>query len=189
MNKTPEPTDDASAKALREYARLQKLIEQARVALGRVQQDVAEAESQLGRTQASQLIEVNEQLVLSMLRAQNEAQTAAQALSEVSKSAELDALTGLPNRVVLLDRFAQASANARRRRTRMALLFLDLDDFKQINDGLGHAVGDEVTSSSPGASRHRCARRIRSAAMAATSSWSCSARCPRRAMRSPSPTR
>jgi diguanylate cyclase (GGDEF)-like protein/PAS domain S-box-containing protein len=58
--------------------------------------------------------------------------------------AEHDFLTGLPNRVLLLDRLQQGLAAARRQGTRMALMFLDLDHFKPINDQHGHVVGDAV---------------------------------------------
>ncbi|QEM69985.1 diguanylate cyclase [Geobacter sp. FeAm09] len=53
-----------------------------------------------------------------------------------------DALTGLPNRILLNDRLGQALASARRTGTRGALMILDLDRFKDINDSLGHSMGD-----------------------------------------------
>lgn len=59
-------------------------------------------------------------------------------------SANFDFLTNLPNRSLLLDRAQQAILSAQRNGGRLALLFLDLDRFKQINDTLGHAAGDEM---------------------------------------------
>lgn len=58
--------------------------------------------------------------------------------------ADHDALTGLPNRVLLLDRVNQSLARADRRETQLAVAFIDLDDFKRINDSLGHHIGDHV---------------------------------------------
>lgn len=58
--------------------------------------------------------------------------------------AHFDTLTGLPNRVLLLDRLNQSIAGASRNNKLVAVLFMDLDEFKQINDCLGHTSGDEV---------------------------------------------
>ncbi len=55
-----------------------------------------------------------------------------------------DVLTGLPNRLLLRDRFVQATAQADREQSGVALLFLDLDNFKQVNDTLGHNYGDKL---------------------------------------------
>ena len=66
---------------------------------------------------------------------------------QVKFLAYYDALTGLPNRTLLKDRLAKALAAARRRNEKVALLFLDLDRFKIINDSLGHSFGDLLLQS------------------------------------------
>ena len=79
---------------------------------------------------------------VSLLRA--ELRLLARAHAETHRRAHFDALTGLPNRFLLLDRFHQAVAHATRMRTKLALLYLDLDGFKAVNDALGHATGDQL---------------------------------------------
>jgi diguanylate cyclase (GGDEF)-like protein len=66
---------------------------------------------------------------------------------EITHAAEHDFLTGLPNRLLLNDRIGQAIALARRNKTTVAVLFLDLDGFKHTNDSLGHPVGDKLLQS------------------------------------------
>jgi diguanylate cyclase (GGDEF)-like protein len=133
-----------AAQAARELEQLRAQIDQARAELVRLQQAVIDAECRLGRNLAADIVDANERLVSAALQARLDAETAARALADAARSARLDALTGLPNRILLLDRFAHSIANANRRGGRLALLFVDLDNFKQINDQHGHAFGDEV---------------------------------------------
>jgi len=63
---------------------------------------------------------------------------------KLSYLAQFDPLTGLPNRALLADRFSQGIAQARRHATQLGVLFVDLDEFKQVNDSLGHAGGDAL---------------------------------------------
>jgi diguanylate cyclase (GGDEF)-like protein/PAS domain S-box-containing protein len=77
--------------------------------------------------------------------------TQARAMSQrMSYLAHHDYLTELPNRLLLNDRLAQAMAAARRQRQQLAVLFVDVDRFKHINDSLGHAIGDELLQSVAG---------------------------------------
>ena len=96
------------------------------------------------KAHAAHLVAANEQLVLSALRAQAVADAATNALTLLAQSSELDSLTQLPNRQSLLSRLIYAMAIARRTGTQIAILFIDLNNFKQINDSLGHTVGDQV---------------------------------------------
>src|SRR6267143_1728434 len=73
--------------------------------------------------------------------------TARAMAAEMTYSAEHDFLTGLPNRMLLNDRVSQAIVLAPRHSNKVAVLFLDLDGFKHINDSLGHPIGDKLLQS------------------------------------------
>ncbi len=70
-----------------------------------------------------------------------------QAEERLQHMATRDALTGLPNRLLLHERLAQAIAQAKRSCRRVGVLFIDLDRFKNVNDTLGHRIGDELLKS------------------------------------------
>lgn len=80
--------------------------------------------------------------VLNKLNREHQKLTDSQA--EISYMAHHDALTGLPNRLLIHDRFQQVVARAQRHQSKAALLFLDLDNFKSINDTHGHFTGDKL---------------------------------------------
>ena len=141
MNPVPDPPDGGPSGTER---RLADRIEAMRGVLGGLLQDVIRAERRLDNNQAAQLLEANERLVVTALSAQTDADTATQALDDVSRSAGHDALTELPDRALLLNRFSHALTNVRRPGSQVALLFLDINNFKQINDTFGHAAGDEA---------------------------------------------
>lgn len=81
-------------------------------------------------------------LIMAVLEDQREAGAAA--TSQVEHLAYYDTLTGLPNRSLFGDRLAVALAHAARHHYKLAVLFLDVDRFKQVNDSLGHTTGDRL---------------------------------------------
>lgn len=145
------PTDEDTAQAARALAvlkaesnEIRAEVNEARAHLAELTLEVEAAENRLESSDSAQLLEANQNLVLSTLRAQEEADVCAESLKHVSQAARFDTLTELPNRELLLDRFTHAIAMARRKGEHLALLFVDLNNFKTINDTLGHAIGDQV---------------------------------------------
>jgi len=87
------------------------------------------------------LADANQQLEQKVLQRTRELSNANQHLQFLATH---DNLTGLPNRFLFFDRLDQAIKKSRRQKHRFALLFIDLDDFKQVNDSFGHVTGDEA---------------------------------------------
>ena len=98
----------------------------------------------MNNCQLAQLVEANEHLVRAVLQAHAQRALDEKKIRDITRSAELDVLTNLPNRITLLDRVSHAIFNAKRGGDRLALLFIDLNKFKHINDTLGHAAGDQI---------------------------------------------
>jgi diguanylate cyclase (GGDEF)-like protein len=144
MDPDLEPDDGLVDDASRTLERLQARVASARAELATLRGEVARVRDELKGLRAAQLQEADEELVQAAARADTVAQVAVSSLGELTGVTQHDELTGAPTRTLLLDRLESAIAQAQRRSTRVGVLFVDLDHFKQINDTLGHAVGDQV---------------------------------------------
>ena len=113
----------------------------------RTQKRAAGGKTALGTRAEALLREANEQLVVAAVHAQTMVEAAEQTAAQMAFLAEHDILTGLPNRALLADRLERSIALAQRHGNKVALMYVDLDRFKHINDSLGHAVGDELLKS------------------------------------------
>lgn len=132
------------AAAVHALALLDRQAAGLRAELASLRRDLSQAQQALAESHPAQLLEANEHLVLAALQAQGLADQAMSSLGDLSRASQHDALTATPNRALVLDRLDQALLVARRRVARVAVLFIDLDHFKAINDTLGHAAGDDV---------------------------------------------
>ena len=138
---TASPDGPASADVV---ALLKDQAHDLRVELGQLRMTLEQAKSDLKAQRVEELREANEALVTAALHSDSIAEAAVRSLAELSRSMHRDALTGTPNRVFMQDRLEAAIALARRHGQHIAVLFIDLDDFKRINDTRGHAVGDAM---------------------------------------------
>ncbi|MES1980862.1 MAG: diguanylate cyclase [Pseudomonadota bacterium] len=136
--------DERAAAAVQTIAQLNEQADKLRAELVRLRQSLVEVRADFNIVRAAQLLEANEQLVLAAIRAHTTSETVTSKLSELAHSSQRDTLTGTPNRILMLDRLGKAITTAKRNASPIAVLFLDIDRFKQINDTLGHAVGDAV---------------------------------------------
>jgi len=138
----------AERQALEAATRMVGLLDEQAISLRAelidLRRSLADARGDLDGTRTVHLQQANEKLLLAALRAEALADAAAANVVELTHSNQRDALTGVPNRILLLDRLQNGIALARRHRGQVAVLFVDLDHFKSINDNFGHIIGDEV---------------------------------------------
>jgi len=137
-------TDVETESATRTLHLLRAQVDAARVELAGLRRQLAEAREEFSGLRSTELKEADGRLVSAAVHADTVAQTVISSLDELTRHSQHDELTGAPNRALMLDRLESALALAQRRATRVGVLFVDLDRFKQINDTQGHAVGDEV---------------------------------------------
>jgi len=132
------------AEATQTLALLNGQADDLRADLVRLRQELAAVQLDVSGNRVAQLLEANQVLVLAALSAEGIAKTAIANLSELTYSSQRDTLTHTANRALMLDRLTIAIASANQRQTHLAILFLDLDHFRYINNTLGHAGGDVV---------------------------------------------
>lgn len=107
---------------------------------GEVVGSLVVATHRAGRTYSK----IEREMLLAFAEHASLALTDARTVEDAIHQAFHDSLTGLPNRLLLIDRLDHALARAARMNTEVAVLFIDLDTFKTVNDSLGHAAGDEL---------------------------------------------
>jgi diguanylate cyclase (GGDEF)-like protein len=113
----------------------------------RVRKNVEKVKIDFCSEMETTLREANENLVVASVNAHMMTEAVERVSVHLSYMAEHDLLTGLPNRALLTDRLVQSILLAKRHGNKLALMFLDIDHFKDINDSLGHEIGDQLLQS------------------------------------------
>jgi diguanylate cyclase (GGDEF)-like protein len=109
--------------------------------------DEKKVKAEFSAEMETSLREANEKLVVASVNAQVMTEAVEKIMVHLSHVAEHDLLTNLPNRALLADRLVQSILLAKRHGSKLALMFLDIDHFKRINDSMGHAIGDKLLQS------------------------------------------
>lgn len=140
---TQSALDLQIAIATRTLSQLNEEAEALRAELLMMRRELSEGDREI-HSRSIQLTEVNEKLVQAALDADETGDTSLSELFEVTIASQRDPLTNIPNRTLILDRIERCVALAARSNIGVAVLYLNLDHYKKINDLHGHRIGDDA---------------------------------------------
>ncbi len=135
---------DSPSIAVETLASLNRQADDVRIELARLRSHLSEVKQEIGSQRSVQLLEANEYLVAAALHANTIADTAVKTIADMVSTNQRDPLTNTPNRALMLERLDNAIALAQRHAASLAVLFVDVDNLKTINDTMGHAAGDSA---------------------------------------------